>query len=91
MIMAMGLPPPWPALVSMRMSTGASPVWLTAGDTEILLDDTRRMAVVLRDAGVQVSEVIERDLPHVWPIFHNLLPEARHTLRAVAAWMRTLA
>ena len=23
---------------------GAGPVWLTAGDTEILLDDTRRMA-----------------------------------------------
>jgi len=70
--------------------TGAGPVWMTAGTTEILLDDTRRMAVALRAAGVQVTEVIVPDLPHVWPIFHNLLPEARQTLRAVAVWMAGL-
>lgn len=69
---------------------GAAPVWLTAGDTEILLDDTRRMAAHLRAQGVAVTEVIERDLPHVWPLFHTLMPEARATLDAVAAWIRRL-
>lgn len=70
--------------------THAPPVWICAGDTEILLDDTRRMAGLLREQGVQVSEVIAHDLPHVWPLFHTLLPEARATLDEVAAWIRRL-
>lgn len=67
---------------------GAPPVWLTVGDTEILLDDTRRMTTHLRDQGVEVVETIARDLPHVWPLFHNILPEGRATLRDVATWIR---
>lgn len=70
---------------------GACPVWLCAGDTEILLDDTRRMAVHLRNHGVPVTEVIARDLPHVWPIFHNILPEARRTLADIALWITSLS
>lgn len=70
---------------------GAPPVWLCAGTTEILLDDTRRMANRLRAQGVAVTEVIETDLPHVWPLFHNLLPEARRTLDELAVWIRSLS
>lgn len=69
---------------------GAPPVWLCAGDTEILLDDTRRMAERLRAQGVAVTETIEQDLPHVWPLFHTLLPEARRTLDALAGWISRL-
>jgi acetyl esterase/lipase len=67
---------------------GAPPVWMCAGSTEILLDDTQRMAARLRAAGVTVETRIEDDLPHVWPIFHGFLPEARVTLNALAAWIR---
>lgn len=70
--------------------SGATPVWLGVGDTEILLDDTRRLATRLRAQGVAVTEVVARDLPHVWPILQTLLPEARDTLRAVAHWAKTL-
>lgn len=70
--------------------TGAPPVYLTAGDTEILLDDTTRMAERLRAQGVAVTVEDARDLPHVWPIFHNALPEARATLRRVARWISPL-
>ena len=70
--------------------TGAPPVWLTASDTEILLDDTRRMAARLRAQRVGVTEKIDHDLPHVWPFFHNMLPEARATLRDLAAWLSSL-
>ncbi|MEL6885943.1 MAG: alpha/beta hydrolase [Pseudomonadota bacterium] len=68
--------------------TGAPPVWITAGDTEILLDDSRRIVERLAEQGVPTTYVEERDLPHVWPIFHNTLPEARRTLDALAAWIR---
>ncbi|MEM6371847.1 MAG: alpha/beta hydrolase [Pseudomonadota bacterium] len=66
---------------------GAPPVWLAVGDTEILLDDTRRMAAHLEAQGVDVDMTIERDLPHVWPLFHNLIPEAGATLDQIAAWI----
>ena len=71
--------------------TGAPPVWAVAGDTEILRDDTTRLAERLRAQRVEVTCKIEHDLPHVWPLFHNLLPEARTTLQAVAAWITALS
>ncbi|GAB4291251.1 MAG: alpha/beta hydrolase [Roseovarius sp.] len=71
--------------------TGAPPVWLTVSDTEILRDDTRRMAARLRAQGVAVSETIAHGLPHVWPFFQGWLPEAMTTLRELAGWLRALA
>ncbi|MEQ6250603.1 alpha/beta hydrolase [Sulfitobacter sp. HNIBRBA3233] len=67
---------------------GAPPSWITVGDTEILCDDARRLADVLRRDGVCVELCEEADLPHVWPLFHNILPEARVTLDRLAAWIR---
>lgn len=67
---------------------GAGPVWLTVGDTEIMLDDSRRMAVRLRAQGVAAELEIARDLPHVWPIFWRWLPEGDITLRELATWIR---
>ena len=70
---------------------GAPPIWLTAADTEILLDDTRRISQKLRAEGVEVTEVIEHDLPHVWPLFHNILPEGKQTLQKLAIWINSLS
>lgn len=70
---------------------GAPPVWITVSDTEILLDDARRMASRLQGQGVLAELHIERDLPHVWPIFQTYLPEARATLATLAQWIRRLA
>lgn len=67
---------------------GAPPAWITVGDTEILLDDACRLAARLQEHGVDITLKVEHDLPHVWPIFHNILPEARKTLGALAQWIR---
>mgnify|MGYP005838991781 CR=1 FL=1 len=72
--------------------TGAPPVWLTAGRTEILLDDTRRMAARLRAQGIAVTAGIAGDLPHVWPFFPPwMLPESGQTLAVLAAWLKSPA
>ena len=71
--------------------TGAPPVWLTVGDTEILLDDTRRLYAKRKKQGVDVQMHIERDLPHVWPIFLHILPEARATLDRLSGWINRRA
>ncbi|MFL4468939.1 alpha/beta hydrolase [Tateyamaria armeniaca] len=67
--------------------TGAPPVWLAVSDSEILRDDTLRMAEALRAQGVDVDLTVEHNLPHVWPMFHTLIPEAHATLDAIAQWM----
>jgi len=70
-----------------RTYPAAPPIWLTVGDTEILRDDSRALAQALRDQGVAVTFEERHDLPHVWPIFHNFLPEARQTLDDLAEWI----
>lgn len=70
--------------------TGSPPVFLTVGDREILLDDTRRMAAHLRGQNIMVEDNIVPDHPHVWHIFQRILPEADQGLRDVAAWIKPL-
>ncbi|MEP1355572.1 MAG: alpha/beta hydrolase [Tateyamaria sp.] len=69
--------------------TGAPPVWLAVWDTEILLDDSVRLADRLKAQNVKVDLSVARDLPHVWPLFHNLIPEAKTTLDQLAGWIKT--
>ena len=70
---------------------GAGPVWLTAATTEILLDDARRIADRLMTQGIDVTCVIERELPHVWPMMHGLIPEADQTLAELTGWITSLS
>lgn len=63
------------------------PVFLQFSETEILADDSRRMAEALRAAGGEVTLDPWPDAPHVWVIFDRLLPEARAALRRVAAFI----
>ena len=60
------------------------PVRIFAAETEILRDDSLRMRNRLPDAEIKVSG----DLPHVWPMYHDTLPEARQTLDDTAAFIR---
>lgn len=69
---------------------GAPPVWITVSDTEILLDDSRRMAARLEEQGVSTQLKIEQNVPHAWPIFQTFLPEARATLSELALWITRL-
>ena len=63
-------------------------MYLYASHAEILRDDTVNMAARLKRDGVQVVTRLEAGLPHVWPLFHNLLPEARVTLSQLAGHIR---
>ncbi len=69
---------------------GAPSCYLTVGDTEILLDDTLRMAQVLRDHGANVTVNVTRHTPHVLPFFAALAPEAKAALTEVAQVVRKM-
>jgi monoterpene epsilon-lactone hydrolase len=62
---------------------GLPPMLLFASRHEILRDDTLRLAERARAAGVEVELVVRDRLPHVWPVFVTILPEAREAFRKV--------
>lgn len=63
-------------------------VIICVDDTEILRDDSLRMADLMRAQGLRVDLIRTRGLPHVWPFFWRWLPEARATLDAIAGRLR---
>jgi epsilon-lactone hydrolase len=65
---------------------GLPPMLLFASRHEILRDDTLRLAERASAAGVKVELVVRDRLPHVWPVFVTLLPEARDAFATVAAF-----
>lgn len=66
---------------------GLPPLFMQAGDTEVLLDDTQRVAARAREAGVHVECEIWPKMPHVWQIFAPFIPEAGAALDKAAAFV----
>ena len=66
------------------------PVFIQVGQGEILRDDSRRMAEVLRQAGGHVTLQEWPNCPHVWHMMDNRLPEARQALRQAADFIGSL-
>ncbi len=66
------------------------PVFLQVGSVEILLDDSRRIAKALRQAGGQVELAEWPGCPHVWQMLDGYLPEARRALVDVAGFVGRL-
>jgi monoterpene epsilon-lactone hydrolase len=67
------------------------PMLLFVSRHEALRDDTLRLAERATAAGVKVELVVRDRLPHVWPVFVSMLPEAREAFATVAAFARQIA
>ncbi|MBK8257866.1 MAG: alpha/beta hydrolase [Polyangiaceae bacterium] len=59
---------------------GLPPTLLHAGSTEVLLDDSRRLAEKMKSANVEVELRVWPDMPHVFQGCASFLPEARTAL-----------
>jgi acetyl esterase/lipase len=68
--------------------TGLPPMQVFASSTETLLDDAVRVAERAGRAGVPVDLQVWDGLPHVWPIFYDVMPEARRAIRLMVEFMR---
>lgn len=66
---------------------GAPPTLILSSLHEVLRDDARMMAAQLRAHGVEVVHREESGLPHAWPLFVGLLPEAEQALEVTAAFV----
>ncbi|MGM0632580.1 MAG: alpha/beta hydrolase fold domain-containing protein, partial [Pseudomonadota bacterium] len=68
--------------------TGFPPLFIMLSETEVLRDDGLRVAEKADAAGVDVQLQVWRDQPHVWPIFHPLIPEASRGIGDLAGFAR---
>lgn len=66
------------------------PVLFQYSETEILRDDTLRMAAKLRADGADVTLQGWPDAPHVWQLFDGKIPEARDALTKAASFLNAL-
>ncbi|MCA0042689.1 alpha/beta hydrolase [Celeribacter litoreus] len=67
------------------------PVLLQASDSEILRDDSVRMAEHLRAQGAQVTLSLTKGAPHVWQMFDGVFPEARNSIRETAEFVKAVS
>jgi len=67
--------------------TGFPPLLLQVGGNEILLDDSTRLAVRARDAGVDVTLDVTAGVPHVFQVFPDILDEAGEALDRAALFL----
>jgi monoterpene epsilon-lactone hydrolase len=70
---------------------GLPPLFIQASDSEILLDDSARLADRAEAAGVDVRLSVWHKLPHVWQYFAPFLPEGRAALAQAAAFIGYVA
>jgi monoterpene epsilon-lactone hydrolase len=70
---------------------GLPPLLIFVGDTEILLDDSKRLAERARSAGVAAELRIYVDMPHAWPLLNVILPEGRQALDEATAFLQAAA
>lgn len=65
---------------------GLPPTLIQVGQREILLDDSRRLATRMEEAGVTVQCEVWEQMFHDFQLFSPILPEADAALAHVKAW-----
>jgi acetyl esterase/lipase len=68
--------------------SGLPPLLIHVGADECLRDDSTRLAEKARAAGVSVELKIWSVVPHAWQLAHQILPEARQSLRESSEFLR---
>ncbi len=71
--------------------TGLPPLLMQVGDSELLLDDTRRFAAKAQAAGVHVTCEIWPEMFHVFQAFSTILPEGQEAIAHLGEYLRAQA
>jgi epsilon-lactone hydrolase len=69
--------------------SGLPPLLIQVGTSEILLDDSIRLAERARKAGVAVQLDRWETMIHVWPMFAHLLDEGQQAIDQIGEFVRT--
>lgn len=66
------------------------PLFIHVGTDEIILDDSIRLAKKAKEAGVEVSIKVWKGMWHVFSAQHDILPEAKQSLKEIARYIKGL-
>jgi acetyl esterase/lipase len=69
--------------------TGLPPILIHVGDHEILLDDAVRLSEQANHYGVDATTIVWPGMFHVFQIFTPYLPEARLSVKQIAAFIKS--
>ena len=67
---------------------GFPPIYIQTGADEALLDDSRKLADLARNSGVEVTLEIVPEMQHVFQFLAGTAPEADAAIRRLADWVR---
>ncbi|WP_084199644.1 alpha/beta hydrolase fold domain-containing protein [Noviherbaspirillum autotrophicum] len=70
---------------------GLPPLLIHVGTDEVLRDDSTELAQRAQAAGVAVDLRLWPAVPHVWQLFHWLIPEGRESLAAATVFLKKTA
>jgi NAD+ diphosphatase len=62
---------------------------ILVSDSEVLLDDARTLAARMARDGAKVTLNIWEKMPHVWPLFAHIMPEARSAIEDIGRFSKT--
>jgi len=65
-----------------------APPFVSAGDCELLRDDILALATRMKEAGVEVTLDVAKDMPHNSAVFAQYHPSGEATLQAAAKFAR---
>jgi epsilon-lactone hydrolase len=67
---------------------GLPPMYIQVGADETLLDDSRKLADLARQSGVEVTLDIVPEMQHVFQFLAGTAPEGDAAIRRLADWVR---
>ena len=67
---------------------GFPPIYIQTGADETLLDDSRKLADLARQSGVEVRLEVVPEMQHVFQFLAGTAPEADAAIRRLADWVR---
>ncbi|MEA3221998.1 MAG: alpha/beta hydrolase [Thermodesulfobacteriota bacterium] len=68
--------------------TGLPPMLIQVGTSEVLFDDSTRLAERARDAGVDVILEPWEEMIHIWQFFASILPEGQEAIGRIGKFIR---
>ena len=69
---------------------GLPPLYIQAGDWDILVDDAHRFAAKARGSGVDVRFDLFPEMPHAHQLWAGNMPEADDAVARIGDYLRTL-
>lgn len=68
--------------------TAFPPLYIQCGSRELLVEDSRRLAHQVQNAGVPVTLDIVENMWHLFQAIDTLTPKALYAVRRIGSWVR---